>query len=261
MRGDELGYFEPSAGMLMPENCVETQLRLARKHGAVVRCNERVLDVRQDGAGVEVVTDKGTIHAARSVLTAGPWLAALMPPNLRPLTRVYRQTLHWFEPREPSDFAVGRFPIFIWMHGEHEEDYIYGFPMPDGSAGVKVASETYAHDVDPDRVDRTVTAEESAAMHAEHVAKRLRGVTDRVVRSAACLYTVTPDAGFIVDTLPGQDRILMVSACSGHGFKHSAALGEAVAQRLIEGASVLDLAPFALRRFDLRAPSSSRRAG
>lgn len=160
--------------------------------------------------------------------------------------------LHWFEPREPSDFAVGRFPIFIWMHGEQETDYFYGFPTLDGTSGVKVASETYEHDVDPDRVDRNVTAEESAAMHAEHVANRLRDVSARVVRSAACLYTVTPDSGFVVDTLPGQDRVLAVSACSGHGFKHSAALGEAVAQRLVEGASTIDLASFALRRFELR---------
>jgi sarcosine oxidase len=35
-----------------------------------------------------------------------------------------------------------------------------------------------------------------------------------------------------------------MSACSGHGFKHSAALGEALAERLLQGRSVIDLAPF-----------------
>jgi sarcosine oxidase len=252
MRGDEVGYFEPAAGMLTPENCVRTQLRLAGKRGAVVRFNERVLEVRPDGDGVQVITDKGTIRAARCVLTAGPWLAGLMPPNLRPLVRVYRQVLHWFEPREPSHFAAGRFPIFIWMHGEKETDYFYGFPTLNSVSGVKVATETYERDIDPDRTDRGVTAGESAVMYAEHVANRLRDVTDRVLRSAACLYTVTPDSGFIVDTIPGQDRVLAISACSGHGFKHSAALGEAVAQRVAEGNSTIDLAPFALGRFDLR---------
>jgi len=45
--------------------------------------------------------------------------------------------------------------------------------------------------------------------------------------------------------------VTVVSACSGHGFKHSAALGEAVADTLLGRAPQVDLAPFswaALRR-------------
>ena len=43
---------------------------------------------------------------------------------------------------------------------------------------------------------------------------------------------------------------MVVSACSGHGFKHSAGIGEAVAQHLVEGRAQVDLAPFTLARFD-----------
>ena len=67
-------------------------------------------------------------------------------------------------------------------------------------------------------------------------------------RSAVCLYTVTPDSNFIIDRHPTQDRVLVVSACSGHGFKHSAAVGEAVAELVCEGRSTVDLAPFRLAR-------------
>jgi sarcosine oxidase len=63
------------------------------------------------------------------------------------------------------------------------------------------------------------------------------------------MYTVTPDAGFIIDRHPAMDRVLVVSACSGHGFKHSAGVGEAVAQLALTGRSDIDLAPFALGRF------------
>ena len=257
LRGDELGYFEPSAGLLRPEACVETQLGLARRHGATIRLNEHVIDIHQVADGVRVVTKDAVLECGRCVITAGPWLAGLLPPRLRPLVRPYRQTLHWFEPEAPADFAAGRFPIFIWMHGEREADYFYGFPTPTGATGVKVATETYARDTDPDEVQRQVSAAESAAMHAEYVHGRLRGVTDRVARAAACLYTVTPDSGFIIDHLPGQDRVLAVSACSGHGFKHSAAVGEAVAQRLVSGSSVIDLSPFSLDRFGLDVPSEA----
>jgi len=49
------------------------------------------------------------------------------------------------------------------------------------------------------------------------------------VRSATCLYTTTPDAAFRIRPHPASAAITVVSACSGHGFKHSAALGEALA--------------------------------
>lgn len=249
LRGDELGYYEPSGGVLRPEACIETQLDLARRHGATLRFNERVTGMTQHGGGVQVTTDRGDISAARAVVTAGPWTGGLVPPGTRRLLRVYRQVLHWFEPADPAAYAVGRFPVFIWLHGDGEEDYLYGFPIPEGASGVKVATERYERQTDVLTVDRTVSPGEAEAMYAEHVSGRLRGVSARVVRSAACLYTVTPDSGFIVDSLPGQDLVLTVSACSGHGFKHSAAIGEAVAQQLAGEPTAFDLAPFGLRRF------------
>ena len=51
------------------------------------------------------------------------------------------------------------------------------------------------------------------------------------------------------DALPGSARVIVASPCSGHGFKHSAAIGEALAQRVIDGASRIDLSAFSLTRF------------
>jgi sarcosine oxidase len=50
------------------------------------------------------------------------------------------------------------------------------------------------------------------------------------VKSAICLYTCIDDARFIVDRLPGHSNVIVASPCSGHGFKHSAAIGEAIAE-------------------------------
>jgi sarcosine oxidase len=69
------------------------------------------------------------------------------------------------------------------------------------------------------------------------------------VRSAVCLYTVTPDFGFVIDRHPASERVLIASPCSGHGFKHSAAIGEALAQIVVDGTSRLDLSSFSLKRF------------
>ncbi len=244
LRGDELGYFEPGAGMVAPERCIAAQLAAARRLGATVRVDERVLAITQDGGGVTVRSDRETLTANRCVVTAGPWIGELLGGGLKAHAVPYRQALHWFEADDPAAYAPGRFPVFIWMHGPAQEDYLYGFPQVAAGTGVKVATEQYADPADPDAIDRTVSEAESAEMFRLHVAGRLRGVTPRRLRAAACLYTVTPDAAFIVDAPPGLDRVLAVSACSGHGFKHSAALGEAVAEQVADGGSAIDLATF-----------------
>ena len=113
---------------------------------------------------------------------------------------------------------------------------------------MKAASERYGGHVDPDAVDRTVSETEARTIFDRHIGGRLRGVTSRVVKAATCLYTVTPDAGFIVDRLREDGTVLAASACSGHGFKHSPALGEHLAAMATE-ADFVGEESFALGRF------------
>jgi sarcosine oxidase len=68
------------------------------------------------------------------------------------------------------------------------------------------------------------------------------------VKAAVCLYTVTPDSRFVIDRLPSMPNVIVASPCSGHGFKHSAAIGECVARLATGGESPIDLTPFALPR-------------
>ena len=73
-------------------------------------------------------------------------------------------------------------------------------------------------------------------MYRLRVANRLAGATPELVQAAACVYTVTPDRGFIIDRHPEMERVRVVSACSGHGFKHSAGIGEATDDPEVNGA-------------------------
>ena len=245
LRGDELGYFEPSAGVVLPERAVEVQLRLAKQLGAELWLGETVLSVVEFEGGVEIVTDRNRINADRVIMAAGPWLPGLA--GLEDYAKVYRQTMHWYPARNPAAYAPGHFPVLIWIHGSNEEDYFYAFPSIDGTT-VKAASERYTSPVEPDAVRRVVTAEEAAITYSRHVAGRLLGL-DRQVRAATCLYTVTRDAGFLVDRMPGTSRIIIASACSGHGFKHSPALGEALAAIATAVDLPVSIDAFALARF------------
>lgn len=63
------------------------------------------------------------------------------------------------------------------------------------------------------------------------------------------MYTNSPDLHFIVDQHPESERVWVVSACSGHGFKFAPVLGDVLSETIATGSSDLDLSPFALGRF------------
>ncbi len=86
-------------------------------------------------------------------------------------------------------------------------------------------------------------------MHAHVIAPNIKGLSARSTKTTVCLYTVTPDAGFIIDHWPQSDRVILASCCSGHGFKHSPAIGEMLADMAESRVPAFDLAPFRLARF------------
>jgi len=252
LNGDEVGYFESGAGFLRPEACIEAQLSAAKNYGAKVVTGETVLafEALADGT-IKVNTDRETYSASKVLLAVGPWIQRLLGPEHASLFKVYRQVMNWFALAQHAErYSTDCFPVFIWITGPRPRDMLYGFPTVDSpKSGVKISTEQYESPVDPDEVTRTVAHSEVAGMYAEYIAPRLPDVSSHCLRSEVCLYTVTPDAKFVVDCAPSSTSILLASACSGHGFKHSAALGEALAQLAVGEKPVIDLTPFRLVRF------------
>jgi len=247
---DERGYFEPGAGFVRPEACVRVQLDLARHHGAVLHVGEKATAFAAADGGVTVTTDGGAYAAETLIVTAGPWLPELVGASFAQHLTVYRQVLCWFDiDGDVVPYLPENFPVFIWeLQGRPQG--IYGFPAIDGArGGLKVATERYDQATTPDEADGHVSDAEARAIYDDYVAPYIAGLNGKCVKAATCLYTVTRDSGFIIDTLPGAERVIVASPCSGHGFKHSAAIGEALAQRVTEGGSKLNLGAFALDRF------------
>jgi sarcosine oxidase len=247
----DVAYYEPGAGYVHPERCVKAQLDEARRLGARVFVDTEVTAIARMRGGVRISTKTGEIIADRAIVAAGAWTAKLLRGPFDRLLKVTRQVLYWFETDQPALYAPDVCPIFIRMFGPGEEDSFYGFPTPSGSRGVKVATEQYAVTTDPDDVERTVTDDETLRFHDSRIARHLAHISTRSVRRKTCLYTESPDANFIIDRLPGNDRVHVISACSGHGFKHSAAIGEAVVEQIVsDRIKAWDpLAPFSLDCF------------
>jgi sarcosine oxidase len=250
VRDEESGYFEPGAGFVRPEACIAAQLSLARKHGAAIHTGVKVLGLEQVGSRVAVRTETATWRADHVILTVGPWLPELVSPEFNRVFSITRQVLYWFAPRTSIEpFLPDWFPVYIWEPVWSAEG-VYGFPGIDGpEGGVKVAPANYGEATVASEGSRPVTPEEISAVYERLVGPCFPQLSSRCIKAKTCLYTVTPDHGFVIDRHPGLPGVLLVSPCSGHGFKHSAAIGESVAQLVAEGKSRLDLSPFRLSRF------------
>lgn len=236
---------EPTAGLVMAERCVDVQLRLAAENGASIRRNETVTTIAPDASGVTITTDKGRIRADQVVLATGPWFTELAHQRHADQVTVTRQVVYWFEADGDLDaFSTERIPYIMWI-GARDEDYFAVFPTPPGGTpAVKVLGEQFLETTDPSSVDRTVSQTEIDAFHRDFVAPKVDGISPRCVKASVCLYTNTDDDHFLIDVDPRSDRVLAMSPCSGHGFKHSAALGEAVARQVASGRPEPSLEPF-----------------
>jgi sarcosine oxidase len=243
-------YFEPEAGYVRPEECIAAQLEQATTLGAEIRTNEIVTGFTTSG-NASVTTNLGTYAAEKMIVSAGAWLPGLLVRERSDVFTVRRQVLYWFrlKPDAPlENYRPEKFPVYIWQLPARQA--IYGFPWTgEGAPTIKIATEQYDTSTSAQALDRTVTERETRAMYDEYVAPYFPDVSPDCDRSSVCMYTCVDKARFIIDELPGDPRVIVASPCSGHGFKHSAAIGEALAGLAINGkarAKQFDLSNFGM---------------
>jgi len=238
------GVVQPDGGFLEVEPSIEAMVALAEAAGAEVRTGETVRAIKPAAGSMRIETERGAIEVGTLIVAAGAWVSKLLP-ELPVKLRVTRQVQAWFQPQDAAPFEANRFPVFLLesRHGVH-----YGFP-PHGGAGVKIAKHHHADEtVDPDTVNRTISAADEALMRAA-VADHIPAANGPMIAAKTCLYTVTPDHDFIIDTLPGAPNVIVASPCSGHGFKFAPVIGEILGDLATEGTTRHDISRFRLGRF------------
>lgn len=224
-------YWEKEAGYLRPELAIATHLRLAQENGASVELDSPVLAIKKETGLFCFQTSKGTYRARRILISSGGWIKDFLPEKSKNRFKICRQVLHWIE--IDSEFPSWEdSPVWMWGFGPKAEDFIYGFPSLDGQS-VKMATESFVDIDHPDLLRREVSQEEQKEFWDQKVEGRISGLRPHFIRSEVCFYTVTEDARFVIEPWNEDPAALLVSACSGHGFKHSAALGESLAHRLL----------------------------
>ena len=112
---------------------------------------------------------------------------------------------------------------------------------------MKINSEQRAEPIHPDMPILEVSEQEKSRMYLENVVPYFSGL-GQCIRAESCKITNTPDSHFVIDFHPEFHQIILASPCSGHGFKHSAAIGQILAELALDAQSSFDISPFRLSR-------------
>lgn len=131
-----------------------------------------------------------------------------------------------------------------------EDNLIYGFPKILEDFSVKIATENFTIDTEQSDLNRIVEQKEVDAFFAQYISGNCSDMlSNECTKSAVCSYTATLDRKFILDFASESKNVLFVSACSGHGFKHSAAIGELAIYNLLQRPTIIDPSIFSVNRF------------
>jgi sarcosine oxidase len=200
--------FQPEAGIVRADLAHRAFVDGALAHGARLEEETRVESLDELDAKVIVVT-------------AGPWIGDFVPDLP---VRTTRETLAYFR-REGESL-----PSVAQLDPETRGHLIYSLhdPLHGLKAGVHHGGVTIGPD-EPSEPDPAVVERV-----AEWIARTYPDADPDPIGAETCMYTTTPDEHFILER---RGKVVIGSACSGHGFKFAPVVGEQLAALAREAAA------------------------
>lgn len=227
---NEVGFVETDTGALIAGRGVQAVVA-----DAGIDAIRAKIDTPQKLAnGDYQIGDKTARHL---VYACGPWLPKIFHEILGGRIFVTRQEVYHFGAK-PGDnrFAAPALPVWA---DSNARDFAYGFPDLEGQ-GFKIAFDTHGPEVDPDTQNRQVSADGVARARA-YLKNRFPDLADApLIHARVCQYENSSNGDFLIDRLPGHDRVWLVGGGSGHGFKHGPAVGKRVAAHLLDAATPVE---------------------
>jgi len=225
------GIYEPDGGFLRARfSCQKVMAGFVAEGGEFRQAAVLPTGLEDGCRNGLVFSDGSKLTADKYVFACGPWLGKLFPNTIGNLIRATKQEVFFFGPPAGDDrYSEGNLPVWA----DHRERFVYGMPASD-SRGFKVADDTRGAEFDPTAGDRTVSAE-GLKLAREYLGFRFPGMKDApLIEARVCQYENTPDENFIIDRHPHADNVWILGGGSGHGFKHGPALGEMMAELVLD---------------------------
>jgi len=196
--------FQPEAGIVRADLAWQAFLDAAVSRGAKLR----------EGSRVESLAE---LDADAIVVTAGPWAGRLLASEGIELpVRITRETVAYFR-REGQPL-----PSVVQLDPETRGHAMYS--LRDPIYGLKAGDHHAGPETDPD--DDGLPDLDLLDTISAWVGETYRDVDPKPLGAETCVYTTTADESFVLER---HGRIVVGSACSGHGFKFAPAVGERLA--------------------------------
>jgi sarcosine oxidase len=240
------GLYQPDGGIAMAARANAAHQRMAREYGVTLIDRKPVTHVRSVGGEVEVVAGNLAYRCRRLIVAAGPWSNAVleMLGHRLPLEVTQEQVTYYASPQLGA-FDPGRFPVWIWM----DDPCFYGFPVF-GEPATKIAQDAGGRTVTADGRSFEPDPENSARVEA-WARRYLPAALGPVHLVKTCLYTLTPDRDFVIDTVPGHEQIC-IAIGAGHAFKFASVIGRILSELACDGRTSSDIRSFDIGRPILR---------
>jgi monomeric sarcosine oxidase len=246
------GLLERDAGFVRASACIEALRTLAERAGATILPERETVAIDIDGPQVVVATASGErFRGERAVVAAGGWTKKLLPELGEVLTQTQQGIMYLAT--VPDAF---RSPILpAWGCSD---DGVYGFPAWKADP-FKIAHHTQSPAVESPDFDRTTTppgfVDDMFAFLRDHL-----GIDPDAssVRAESCMYNLSPTSDFLIDFHPHDDRLLVATGGSGHGFKFGSVIGSVVMDRL-NGVSSTRWSPIFSWNHVVNAPAPAAR--
>ena len=237
--GEGLAW-EPESGYANPYLVTTAYAARARELGAEIATRAEATGIEISGGRVQaVVTQQGRVETPVAVVAAGPWANRLMAGTGvdLPLVPVRHQVALATRPTDqlPDHPIVGDIAQSFSFRPESPTLTMVGFGEDE---------------VELDNYDEGIDQPEAASA-LSRLARRMPGMAESYFRGGwSGLFTTTPDWHPVLDRVPGVEGLFCAVGFSGHGFKLAPAIGQAMAELILEGrASSVDLTPLRFSRF------------
>ena len=219
-------YFSKEGGALHCRKIAAGLVKWLCANGANVYAEFKVMDVDTD-AGRIMLAGGETMQADRIVVTAGAWVLKLFP-ELGGELETYRTALAYVEPPADLKAAWLAAPVILDVGGTTDG---YMIP-PTGGAGMKFGSGLHKVPTSDADWNREPVAGEGEAIRNLFSPPIARIAEYKLTEVVTCAYTFTADEKFLAHE---KGKCLIVSACSGHGYKFGAVVGRRVAAAIADG--------------------------
>jgi sarcosine oxidase len=245
---ETIGLYQADSGLLDIRRANSAHISRARALGVTFLDQTPARSIVAADSHVEVHTDDEVYKARTLTICAGSWtdtLTAGLGLDV-PLTLTQEQVSYFAAP-DLRPFAPDQFPVWIF-HGavfQGEETTFYGFPVY-GEAGVKLGRDMSGRYVTQETRSFEPNPEQTAEC-AAFLARYLPGALGPELVSKTCVYDLTPDRNFVVDTVPGFPHISLCIG-AGHAAKFAALLGHILADLAIDGETSCAIDSFTLGR-------------